>query len=150
MMEGRLITGDQREFLMPAWDGMNHSGWQPLDDKVLVLMDEHVEVTTGGIHIPGAAAERQSVAAETGLVIALGPADFVWNDEATRAWNGKRPEPGDRCYLERYSGQLLQGVDGRHYRLVSQRCVGAVALPPVAVTVVETAPIPRPPRRKRN
>lgn len=127
MLEGRLITGDQREFVLAAWDGANRSGYDPLDDKVLVLMDEHAEVTSGGIALPQPVVDRQSAAGETGIVVALGPAAFVWNDEATRVWKGRKPEPGDRVYVERYAGQLLQGADGRVYRLMSQRCVGAVA-----------------------
>lgn len=128
MMEGRLITGDQREYAMAAWDGANHSGYQPLDDKVLVLMDEHVNVTSGGVHIPDVAADRQSAAGETGLVVALGPGAFVFDDDARRSWIGHKPEPGDRVYCERYSGQVLQGIDGRTYRLMGQRCIGAVVL----------------------
>jgi chaperonin GroES len=129
MMEGRLLTGEHKEFTMAPWDGVNRSGWAPLDDKVLVLMDEHVEITTGGIHIPGTAAERMSLAGETGIVIALGPVAFRWNDEMTRKWEGRAPEPGERVYIERYAGQLIQGMDGRAYRLMSQRCVGALAIP---------------------
>lgn len=127
MMEGRLITGDQREFVLAPWDGVNRSGYVPLDDKVLVLMDEHASVTSGGVYIPDVAAERQSAAGETGVVVALGPAAFWQDDEARRAWVGRKPQPGDRVYAERYSGQLVQGVDGRTYRLMSQRCIGAVA-----------------------
>ena len=128
MISGRLITGDQREFVLADWDGTNRSGYLPLDDKVLVLMDEHATVTSGGVYIPDTASERQSAAGETGVVVALGPAAFVLDDEARRKWVGHRPEPGDRIHIERYSGQLLQGRDGRTYRLLSQRCVGAVAL----------------------
>jgi chaperonin GroES len=138
---------------MPAWDGTNHSGYQPLDDKVLVLMDEHVEVTSGGIVIPQATAERQSMAGETGLVVALGPAAFQWNDDLTRKWVGKAPEPGDRVYIERYAGQLLQGIDGRTYRLMGQRCVGAIALPPPEVVLDDPEPeraFPLPPLRKER
>lgn len=130
MMEGRLLTGEHKEFAMSSWDGINRSGWAPLDDKVLVLMDEHVAMTSGGIAIPGTAQERMSLAGETGLVIAMGPVAFYWNDEMTRRWEGKKPEPGERVYIERYAGQLIQGMDGRAYRLLSQRCVGALAIPP--------------------
>lgn len=137
MMEGRLITGDHKEFVIEAWDGVNRSGWAPLDDKVLVLMEEHVEVTSGGIMIAPTIRERQSTAGETGLVIALGPVAFVWNDDLTRKWEGKKPAPGDRVYVERYAGALIQGHDGRAYRLMSQRCVGALALPPPEVVMPE-------------
>lgn len=128
MMRGRLVTADQREYVMDAWDGVNRSGYQPLDDKVLVLMDEHAATTSGGVMLPEDVRERHSMAGESGLVIALGPAAFRWDDDMTRAWVGRKPEPGDRVYVERYAGQLLQGMDGRTYRLMSQRCVGAVAI----------------------
>lgn len=137
MMEGRLITGDQREYVVSAWDGTNRSGYDPLDDKVLVQMDEHADITAGGIYIPDPAAERQTAAAETGTIVALGPAAFVYNDEATRKWVGRRPEPGDRVYVSRYAGQLLQGIDGKTYRLMSQSCVGAVAQPDALAKMVE-------------
>ena len=148
MMEGRLITGDQREFVLAEWSGRNESGFDPLDDKVLVLMDEHAEVTVGGIVIPGTVQERQSAAGETGVVVALGPAAFVWNDEVTRKWEGRRPEPGDRVYIERYAGQLLQGADGRVYRLMSQHCIGAVANSDLAAMVTTKRKKPR--QRRTN
>jgi chaperonin GroES len=154
MMEGRIITGDHREFVLAGWDGANHSGFDPLDDKVLVLMDEHVEVTSGGLTLPAQVVERQSAAGETGLIVALGPAAFVWNDEATRDWSGRKPEPGDRVYVEKYAGQLLQGADGKTYRLMSQRCVGAVANDALAAmaTTKTKAPAKKaaPKRRARN
>lgn len=127
MMAGRLITGDQREFVVAAWDGVNRSGYRPLDDKVLVLMDEHADVTSGGIMLPQTAAERQTLASESGTIVAIGPAAFVWNDDGNRKWVGEVPAPGDRVYVERYAGQVIQGRDGNSYRLMGQRCVGAVA-----------------------
>lgn len=148
MMEGRLITGEHKEYAMPAWDGANRSGWQPLDDKVLVLMDEHVELTSGGIMIPGTAQERMNLAGETGIVVALGPVAFVWNDDLTRKWQGRAPEPGERVYVERYAGALIQGIDGRAYRLMSQRCVGALALPPPPEPAVVERAFPLPPLRQ--
>lgn len=135
LRERFLRTADQREYLMGVWDGVNRSGCQPLDDKVLVLMDEHAETTKGGIHITQQARERQNMASETGVVIALGEAAFRWNDEATRAWTGRKPKPGDRCFVERYAGQLLQGEDGKMYRLMSQKCLGGIAIPAEVVNL---------------
>lgn len=134
-----LRTSDQREYIFAPWDGVNRSGCQPLDDKVLVLMDEHAETTMGGVHITEQARERQNMASETGVLIALGDAAFRWNDEATRDWIGRKPMPGDRCYVERYAGQLIQGEDGKMYRLMGQRCLGGIAVP-----------VERPGERKRR
>ena len=114
---------------------MNRSGYEPLDDKVLVLIDTHAEVTSGGISIPAEIVQRQTMAAEHGVVVAIGPAAFRWNDDGTRAWDGRRPEPGDRVYIERYSGQLLNGRDGRRYRLMSQKCIGAIAVAEIGADI---------------
>lgn len=122
----RLFTADHAEYQFAAWDGTNRSGYQPLDDKVLVLMDAHVAQTSGGVWVPEEKVERQSMASESGVLVALGPAAFVWNDELTRKWVGTKPEAGDRVAVERYSGQLVNGMDGQQYRLMSARCVGAL------------------------
>lgn len=127
MLSGRTMTVDFREFALVEWDGVNRSGWQALDDKVLVLMEEHVEKTSGGIVIPDESRDRQTLSSEHGVLISIGPGAFQFGDGGGR-WTGKRPEPGDRIAVERYSGQLVSGIDGRKYRLMSQRCVGAVAI----------------------
>ena len=144
------MMGDQREFVLAEWSGRNESGFDPLDDKVLVLMDEHAEETTGGILLPQGVQERQSMAAETGLVVALGPAAYVWDDEALRKWVGRKPEPGDRVYVERYAGQLLHGADGRVYRLMSQKNVGAVANGDLAGMATTKRKKPAAAKRKGN
>jgi chaperonin GroES len=126
MQEGRVLKFDQQEFVVSAWDGVNHSGYEPLDDKTLVLTDVHAEMTSGQIALPANYVEKQTMAAEHGTVVAVGPAAFRWNDDGTRAWEGNVPQPGDRVYFERYAGQLLKGEDGKLYRLMSQRCIGAI------------------------
>lgn len=129
MLEGRVLrTGDQREFVHAVFDGTNRSGITPLDDKVLVLMDQHAETTTGGIIVPNDTRDRQSMASETGVVVALGWTAFVYSDDGQRRWDqyAPRPEPGSRVVVERYAGRVLQGVDGQEYRLVSQKSIGAL------------------------
>lgn len=127
MLEGRILrTGDQREFIHATFDGTNRSGITPLDDKVLVLMDQHAETTTGGIIVPNDTRDRQSMASETGVVVALGSEAFESSDDGARVWRGVKPTPGDRVVVERYAGRVLQGVDGQEYRLVSQKSIGAL------------------------
>lgn len=131
MLEGRILrTGDQREFVHAAFDGTNHSGIEPLDDKVLVLMDEHAETTTGGIIVPQDTRSRQSMASETGVVVALGAMAFAFSDDGQRAWLASKPVPGSRVVVERYAGRVVQGADGVEYRLVSQKSIGALYRPP--------------------
>ena len=127
MLEGRLLkTGDQREYVHAEWDGENHSGITPLDDKCLILMDEHAEVSSGGIIVPDDTRSRQSMASETGVVIALGAMAFKLADDGDRLWTTVRPNPGDRVFVERYAGRVVQGRDSREYRLVSQKSIGAI------------------------
>lgn len=128
MLAGRLMTVDHQEFILGEWDGVNRSGWQALDDKVLVLMDEHVDKTSGGIIIPDGARERQTLSSEQGRLISIGPGAFVFSDSGTK-WVGRRPEPGDRVAVDRYAGNLINGADGLKYRVMSQRCVSLVAVP---------------------
>jgi len=127
MLSSRILrTGDQREYVSAEFSGVNTSGISPLDDKVLVMMDLHAEKTSGGVILTEDSRSRQSMASETGTVIALGPAAFQWSDDGNRVWDSRKPEPGDRVVVERYAGRVVQGEDGAEYRLVSQRSIGAL------------------------
>ncbi|GBQ35511.1 co-chaperone GroES [Gluconacetobacter azotocaptans] len=128
MREGRILKLDRQEYVVSDWDGVNRAGYVPLDDKILVLADIHADITSGAVQLPAEYVERQTLAAEHGTVIAVGPAAFRWNDDGTRQWEGRIPRPGDRVYFERYAGQLLKGEDGRMYRLMSQRCIAAIGV----------------------
>lgn len=128
MLAGRIMTADHQEFVLGEWDGVNRSGWQALDDNVLVLMEEHVDKTSGGIIIPDSARERQSLSSEHGILVSIGPGAFAFSNDGSRKWSGRVPQLGDRVAVERYAGTLVNGVDGQKYRLMSQRCVGAVAI----------------------
>lgn len=150
MMAGRILTKDNQEFETAVWDGENRSGWQPLDDKVLVLMDEHTELTKGGIIVMSQIADRQTLAGITGVIVALGPTAFRWSDDLARAWTGYKPQPGDRVYVDRYSGQLVNGRDGRQYRLMSQSCVGAVEIAPEPAREPDPDPVPLPQKKGRR
>ena len=59
-----------------------------------------------------------------------------WNADRTRKWEGLKPSPGDRIYMQRYSGQLVLGRDGKIYRLCEQNCIGAIEIREAAPYVV--------------
>ena len=122
------MTADHQEFILGEWDGINRSLWQALDDNVLVLMEEHVDKTSGGIIIPDSARERQTLSSEHGILVSIGPGAFNMSNDGSRKWTGYVPKLGDRVAVERYAGTLVNGADGQKYRLMSQRCVGAVAI----------------------
>ena len=124
MKDGRVIrhgiAWDEAEY-----DGTNHSGYVPLDDRILVKMDT-AAATTFGLLLPEDQRDKYTQAAETGVIIACGPAAFAWNESGTRPFTGEQPGPGDRVYVSKYSGQLLHGEDQQIYRVMDSRCIGAV------------------------
>lgn len=95
---------------------------------VLVLPDEAAGITPGGIHMPDQQRERQSMASETGIIVAMGDGAFLWTADRTRPFVGARPVIGQHVYFERYAGQELIGADGNVYRLMTDKAIGAEAL----------------------
>lgn len=97
----------------PQFEG-NKSGIQPIGTKVLVMPEQIEEKTAGGILLANETVERNSLAVTTGVVVAIGAGAFSdWaNVESDRL-----PKPGDKVHLARYSGLLVDGDDGKQYRL---------------------------------
>ena len=126
-MQPKLLkTSLGAEYRPGVFSGENESGWEPIGDKVLVLTDQPADKTSGGVHLTEDFKERMSQAAETGVLVALGPGAFVWNTDRTRPFVGRRPEIGDYVYIQRYSGQTVMGRDGQLYRLMDENCIAGV------------------------
>ena len=126
---GRIVT-TLAAYVPATWTGTNESGISPLGARVLVLPDVAEEQTTGGVHLPPDVAARNGMAAETGVLVALGEGAFAWSGDRIHPWVGRRPEPGDRVIIERYTGQLQRGLDGQIYRICEDRAIGAIATAP--------------------
>lgn len=125
-MEPRLIKTQHAEYVKAEYSGTNESGVRPVGDRVLILPDESAEQTSGAVFLPQATVERGSMAAETGVLVALGDGAFVWNSDRSRPFAGTKPQVGDRIIFEKYSGQLMIGKDKRFYRLADDKVIGAV------------------------
>lgn len=126
-MEAKLLKTTQAEYLISEYSGKNESGYRPIGDRVLVLPDVAAEKTSGNVFIPGTVQESQSYAAETGVLVELGEAAFLWNSDRTRKFEGSRPKPGERVFFDRYSGGVIKGKDGRTYRFMDDKAIGAVS-----------------------
>lgn len=129
-MKERLIkkTSLGAQYAASNWTGKDTSGVTPIDDFVLVLIDESVDVTAGGVMLPQEMQDRHKQAAETGVIVAAGEGAFKWSADRSKAYAGAKPVPGTRVYFGRYSGQIVVGKDLKEYRLMTDKCIGAIEI----------------------
>lgn len=127
-MKERVLRTEYADFVAAEWDGGNASGYLPVNDKVIVLMDAP-RTKAGSIHLTDEYTERQQLGAVSGVIVAVGPSAFRFNADRTLEWTGARPEAGTRVCIERYAGQILKGHDGKTYRILDDRSVAAVETP---------------------
>lgn len=119
-----LIRGLQAEYKPAEWTGVDRSGVMALGPNVVVLTDECAEII-GGVHIPLDFVERMNLASEQGVIAQVGKGAFRIYEDG-HVWTDYRPEPGDRVYFEKYAGRLVRGLDGKVYRIMDYRSIGAV------------------------
>lgn len=126
-LQQRFIQTELAKFrVRQNFDGKNRSGRRPINDLVVVMLDEVFKVTPGGIELPQEYIERMDMAAETGVVVSVGPGAFKWSADRRRPFEGDPPKPGDRVQIDRYAGSLITGSDGQKYRLLIDRQIGAI------------------------
>lgn len=126
-MRERLLNAQQVDYEATEWSGEDTSGIQPIGDNVLVLPDTASRKAgkLGLIEVPEDVVERQSLASETGTIVALGPNAFLWSADRARPFEGDKPRPGDRVLFERYAGRIMIGKDGKTYRCLTDKTIGA-------------------------
>jgi len=132
-MQPKLVAGTKpiltplAQYVPAEWSGTNVSGILPIGDRVLILPDKAPDVSAGGIAFTQTQQDRDGLAAETGVLVAIGEAAWAWNSDRTRPYMGTKPEVGQRVWFERYAGSVQYGKDGVAYRLMDDKCVGAIA-----------------------
>jgi chaperonin GroES len=138
-VEPRLIKGVHAEYIPAQWSGTDTSGVRVVGKCVLVLMDACSPKTSGNVELPEDVIERMSMAAESGVLVAVSPGAFLLNEDMT-PWTGEKPKPGDRVYIEKYAGKQIKGRDGRMYRIMDYSSIGATyEAEPKTATVTEIA-----------
>jgi len=96
---------------------LNKSGIEPLGRAVLVKPYEVEEQTTGGIILPSMVRNKDQMAEQRAVIIAIG--DAAWEDE-------KKPRAavGDKIIYSKYAGYVAIGtLDEETYRVVNDRDV---------------------------
>lgn len=125
-MTPKLFKTTLAEYEQAVYDGTNPSGWHPLGDKLLIKPDEVASKTRGGVELPDDLRDRMTMAAEAGVVMAIGEGAFMFDSNSVTPFLGRRPKPGDRVAMGRYSGQLIRGHDDKSYRILSSSEIGAI------------------------
>ncbi len=127
-MKQRLLrkTSLGAQYVESDYNGKNECGWHPLDDMVLILPDKTVNKSAGGVLLPDETQESHKAAAETGVIVECGEGAFKYTADRVREFTGRKPRPGDHVYFQRYAGQIIIGLDGKEYRVMTDKCIGAI------------------------
>lgn len=117
------IRTQRGEFIVTPWNGTNESGRDAIGDNVIVMPDVAAPTSAGGIIMTDDEKQKQTFAAESGFIVAIGPDAFIWNADRTRRWEGEKPQVGDHVYFERYKYVENIGEDGRRYWFMTDRTI---------------------------
>jgi co-chaperonin GroES (HSP10) len=104
---------------------LNESGILPVGHTVLVLPKAVEQTTESGIVITVTNLEREQMAQLYATVIAV--STVAWSDVRGRDGEsvGALVEPGDEILIAKYAGYLIEGKDGKEYRLIGDLDVKA-------------------------
>ena len=98
---------------------------QPTEFNVVVELDPTETKTPGGIILLDNKTERDKLASDEGILVAVSPNAFTYADWPEGA---RKPQLGDRVLFPRYDG-ILRDKDGRAFRIIKDKNVVAV-IPP--------------------
>ena len=93
----------------------NNSGYEPIDLRVLIRLDETEKVSEGGIIMVDQTIKQGDMTQVTGTLIAKGENAF---QELA-----KKPASGDRVVIGKYVGWLTTGDDEKEYRIINDEDV---------------------------
>jgi co-chaperonin GroES (HSP10) len=101
-------------------DRLNASGFVPIDKRVLVLPDE-APVKIGSLYMPDSKVERDKFAQCDATLVAVG--ETAWaeatSEAARHGLEFTAPAAGDRVLIQKYGGTMLEGRDGKQYRIMN-------------------------------
>lgn len=100
----------------------NTSGISPTEYKVLIEPVE-IDEKVGSIIIPDIAKDTEQHAQMQGILIDASPLAFSYDDWPEGA---AVPKPGDKVLFAKYAGAVIDGTDGRKYRIVNDRDIAAI------------------------
>lgn len=126
-----LIMTQLAPYVPAEWNGKNESGIRAIGDRVLVLPDKAAAQSAGTHGAPILFTDQKQdidgLAAETGVIISIGDGAWTWNSDRTRPYKGTKPVVGQRVWFDRYAGSPQHGKDGVVYKIMDDKCIGAIA-----------------------
>jgi co-chaperonin GroES (HSP10) len=97
-------------------------GFRPTEYNILIAPEE-LQEKIGSLYLPEQTKEKEGMALMRGRLIAASPLAFTYSD----AWaDGERPKPGDAVIFAKFAGVLIEGRDGKEYRLAKDKDLAAV------------------------
>lgn len=88
---------------------------------VLVAPAEIEEKTLGGIILPDSVKDKDRIVEQRGRIVDVSPAAFDFAD-----FGDAKPKVGDPIVFGKLAGVLVDGADGRKYRILQDKDVLAV------------------------
>lgn len=104
----------------------NASGIYPIRDLVLILPEQEVEHKDTIIIIPESIKQNERSAQVFGTLVAVGDVAFSYEDKNYGSKIREKMVPGTRVMFAKYHGIVVQGEDGKDYRLLQDDDVAAI------------------------
>lgn len=96
-------------------------GIKPVEYYVLIAPEVTEEKTAGGIFLPQTKRETDEIATQRGRIVAQSPLAWTFADG-----DDHRGKIGDVVLFGRYAGSLIEGLDGRTYRICRDKDVAGI------------------------
>lgn len=108
---------------------MNESGIKPIEYKVLVLPERVATESDGGIVYTQETVDAEELAQTEGILVDKSNLAFSNgknSDGSVDRWACDIPTVGQRVKFSKYSGLMVDGVDGNRYRIINDKDVMAI------------------------
>lgn len=116
---GRI--GDIHLTQVPKAEDCN-PGLDPVEYN-LIIAPAIIPDKIGNIVLADETKESKGMAAQVGRIVACSPLAFNYDKWPSLE---SKPRRGDIVWFARYAGGLFEGADGREYRIIKDKDVGAV------------------------
>ena len=98
-------------------------GISPVEYNVVVIPEQVETKTAGGIILPDQKKDQDAMASMRGRLLAVSPLAFNYDEWPEGA---EKPKAGNAVLFAKYGGVLIEGADGKEYRVLKDRDIMAI------------------------